>query len=235
VRAISPSSSATGSTKSSRSEYVGYCLRRPGCDTPLHVITKDSVEDLSLPTPPKITLSAPAQKTSFSIESSPLQKLSATSHSAPPDKLSFTDEEIKTTRQIKPAEQVRPAQEAKLSKEVEASAEIKPISPTKSSRKNPKSLKVQINGAEFELEKEKKRPLSPFTSGGMLRRLLSPTPPSAPAKMTAFGSTIEDEVGGKVTEVESASKKKANIKRTTQEERGGGLLSKILKRRIGRG
>jgi hypothetical protein len=96
-------------------------------------------------------------------------------------------------------------------------------------------LKVQINGAEFELEKETKRPLSPFTSGGMLRRLLSPAPPSAPARITEFGPTVDDEVEGMLAEMESGGKGKTCVTQTTRKERGGGMLRRILGKRIGRG
>ncbi len=109
----------------------------------------------------------------------------------------------------------------------------------KSSKKARPSLTVQINGVQFDLEKEKKkRPLSPFTPGGRLRRLLSPQPPSAPARITAFGPTIDDEVNEMLAEMESGGQTnngRVDSRRTTRAERGGGLLSRILGKRISRG
>lgn len=100
-----------------------------------------------------------------------------------------------------------------------------------------KSLKIEINGAVFDLEKkDSKGPLSPFTSGGMLRRrLLSQAPSSAPANITAFGPTIEDEVNEIVAGIESGGKGKSCMRRTTRKERGGGILSRMLGKRISRG
>jgi hypothetical protein len=201
---VSSSPSSTGSPYSSKSEYVGYCLGNPGNDAPLRIVTKDNTEQIALPTPPKTTLSAPPQKTIFRIENPALPAPSKTTLSAPAEKTTFSTEEIKTTP------------------------------PTKSPKKSRKSLKVQINGAEFELEKDNKRPLSPFTSAGMLRRLLSPTPPSAPAAITAFGQTIDDEVGGMLAEMESGGEARISMQRTTRTERSGGILGRILKKRIRR-
>ncbi len=112
-------------------------------------------------------------------------------------------------------------------------------SSSNSSKKARPSLTVQINGVEFDLEKEKKkRPLSPFTPSGRLRRLLSPLPPSAPARITAFGPTIDDEVNEMLAEMESggqASNGRVSSRSTTRAERGGGMLSRILGKRMSRG
>lgn len=61
-----------------------------------------------------------------------------------------------------------------------------------------------------------------------------PPPSSAPACMTSFGPTINEEMGQKLTETESGGKAKIELKRTTRAERGGGILFKILGRRLGR-
>ncbi len=213
---LSSPSYSTDSPKSSKSEYVGYCLGNPASDASLRIVTKDSIENLALPAPPNITLSAPPQKTIFSIENSPITDSSKTACSAPAEKTAFSTDEIT------------------------------PASPPKSSKKCRKALKVQINGADFDLEKDTTRPLSPFTSSGMLRRLLSPMPSSAPANITAFGPTIDDEVAGMLTEMESGregkskgkgkekEKAKVCLARTTRAERGGGILRRILGKRIGR-
>lgn len=122
---------------------------------------------------------------------------------------------------------------------ISPAAEAALSSSSKSSKKARPSLTVQINGVEFELEKEKKRrPLSPFTPGGRLRRLLSPQPPSAPARITAFGPTIDDEVNEMLAEMESGgpgSNERVGNRRTARAERGGGMLSRILGKRISRG
>jgi hypothetical protein len=214
------SSSSTGSSTSSKSEYVGYRFGNPQTNPSLRVITKDSIKDLPLRSPPEITLSAPPEETIFSIENSPLSSLCETACSAPAHKTNFTTEEVKRISPIKSASLISP---------------IPPPSPIKSPKKPRKSLKVQINGGEFELETETKRPLSPFTSGGVLRRLLSPLPPSAPARITEFGPTVDDEVEGMLAEMESGGKGKTCVTRTTRKERGGGILRRILGKRIGRG
>lgn len=67
-------------------------------------------------------------------------------------------------------------------------------SPSKSPRDTRQRLKkklvVNINGADFDIER-RKGPLSPFTSGGVLRKAL---PQTAPAAVTEFGPTIDEEV-----------------------------------------
>ncbi|OAG34321.1 hypothetical protein AYO21_11531 [Fonsecaea monophora] len=77
-------------------------------------------------------------------------------------------------------------------------AEIPP-SPTPST-KSPrqrlkKKLTVTINGANFDVDR-KRRPLSPFNSGGMLRKAC--VPQTAPATVTEFGPTVEEEVKPKL-------------------------------------
>lgn len=250
-RKTSPRSpSSMTSSQSSKSEYIGYFIGNPSGDAPLQIITKDSLENLAQPTPPTITLSAPAHKTTFTTEDAGLCALSTISLSAPAEKVVFSDEETKPAlstgspkKTVLSNEEIKPAPSACKSPSQTAltSEELKPALAAKSPKKNHKSLKVEINGAEFELEKDAKRPLSPFTSAGRLRQLLSPRhpTPSAPAKITAFGPTINDEVGGKTTKMDSGSKPKGQpkieLKRTTRAERGGGILSRILKKRLGRG
>ena len=102
-----------------------------------------------------------------------------------------------------------------------------------------KKLTLRLNGAEFDIEKkEKKRPLSPFTRGGMLRRMMSPVPPSAPAALTEFGPTIADEVEQEMrVEKECAEKRlreRAKLASTTRAERGGRMLLGFLGKRVGR-
>ena len=134
---------------------------------------------------------------------------------------------VSKPERVKDIDSVSPAPEAALS------------SSSKSLKKARPSLTVQINGVEFDLEKEKKkRPLSPFTPGGRLRRLLSPQPPSAPARITAFGPTIDDEVNEMLAEMESGgqeSNRRVGNRRTARAERGSGMLSRILGKRISRG
>jgi hypothetical protein len=97
-----------------------------------------------------------------------------------------------------------------------------------------KSLKIEINGATFDLgKKEHRGPLSPFTSGGMRRGRF---PSSAPANITAFGPFLDGDVGAMMAEMESGgsrSRRKIECRRTTRAERGGGMLSRILARRCG--
>jgi hypothetical protein len=101
-----------------------------------------------------------------------------------------------------------------------------------------KKLTVNIGGAEFNLER-KKRPLSPFTSGGMLRKLVPATPPSAPPTLTHFGPTVRDEVqkleeryGTTKGEVSGDREHPEPVKRTTRAERGGRQLMSFLNRRV---
>jgi hypothetical protein len=103
-----------------------------------------------------------------------------------------------------------------------------------------KSLTLKIDGADFELEKKKnkkRRPLSPFTSSGALRRMMSPTPPSAPAAVTEFGPTVAEEVAAQLArekECRELEKAKATKVGTTRAERGGKILLGFLGKRIGR-
>lgn len=113
-----------------------------------------------------------------------------------------------------------------------------PPSPTKSPmsprRLFKKKLTVTINGADFNIER-KKRPLSPFTSGGMLRKLI---PPSAPPAVTEFGPTVKDEVEKLEERMRKADDNAAEvpkvIRRTTRAERGGRQLMGFLNKRLGR-
>ena len=107
----------------------------------------------------------------------------------------------------------------------EADADSPPLSPK---RRLKKKLTVNISGAEFDLE-PKRRPLSPFTSGGMLRKLTGGIPPSAPAAVTEFGPTVEEEVQEKL----KGEQKPGNLQRTSRAERGGKTLMGFLGRRIG--
>jgi SAM domain (Sterile alpha motif) len=222
-RALSSSSPSSGSSKSSKAEYIGYFIGDPTSDTPPLIITKDSIEEPARRTPPGITLTAPAHKTTFEVESPAFSAPCKTASTAPAHKTTFSTDEIK------PVTSSAAAQET-----VSGTNKMKPATLSKSPKKCRKSLKVQTSGAEFDLEKDK-RPLSPFTSGGMLRRLLSHAPRSAPANITTFGPTVEDEVNGMLAEMESPPKAKLCMQRTTRAERGGGLLSKILGKRIGGG
>lgn len=234
TRAETCSPSSTGTSGSSKSEYIGCCIGSPGVNIPSYVlpseraehfganttpdpVMEDSIEKLTLPAPPFISISAPPDKTVFCIDSIPIDPPSKTLFSAPADKTTFSAEEINP---IAPTTN---------------SAEL--ISPKKSPKKAPpKSLKVQINNVDFELEKEEKEPFSPFTSGGMLRHLLGPTPPSAPARITAFGPTIDDQLNAMREEcrAETPPKQKFSFKRTTRAERCSGRLSKILGKAMGR-
>ena len=100
-----------------------------------------------------------------------------------------------------------------------------------------KSLTLEINGANFELEKKKRPPMSPFTSAGVLRRMMSPTPPSAPATATEFGPTVAQEVGIQLAQEEERRKlEKAQLTKigTTRAERGGSVLLGFLGRKLGK-
>ncbi|KAK5223647.1 hypothetical protein LTR99_007664 [Exophiala xenobiotica] len=110
-----------------------------------------------------------------------------------------------------------------------------PLSPTKSPRdarrRLKKKLTVKIDGADFDIER-KKRPLSPFTSGGVLRKAV---PQTAPATVTEFGPTVEEEVRASINtnKSEAVIKPDKIIEKTTSTERGGKRLMGFLGRRIG--
>ncbi|KIW78201.1 hypothetical protein Z517_08034 [Fonsecaea pedrosoi CBS 271.37] len=119
-------------------------------------------------------------------------------------------------------------------KRTKRNAEIPP-SPTPST-KSPrqrlkKKLTVTINGANFDVDR-KRRPLSPFNSGGMLRKAC--VPQTAPATVTEFGPTVEEEVRPKLqkSRPETETKSERCGFRTTTEERGGKRLMGFLGRRI---
>ncbi|EXJ85571.1 hypothetical protein A1O1_05936 [Capronia coronata CBS 617.96] len=94
-----------------------------------------------------------------------------------------------------------------------------------------KKLTVNISGAEFDVER-KKRPLSPFTSSGLLRKACI-LPQTAPAAVTEFGPTVEDEVREEMNKTRSDVEAK-EVSRTTRAERGGSKLMGFLGRRINR-
>ncbi|OAP57489.1 hypothetical protein AYL99_08227 [Fonsecaea erecta] len=116
-------------------------------------------------------------------------------------------------------------------------AEIPP-SPSPSARsprqRLRKKLTVNINGANFDVDR-KRRPLSPFTSGGMLRKAC--VPQTAPASVTEFGPTVEEEIRPKLqkSKAETDAKPEKGGFRTTSEERGGKRLMGFLGRRIASG
>ena len=103
-----------------------------------------------------------------------------------------------------------------------------------------KSLILNLEGADFDLERKKppRRPLSPFTSGGALRRILSPVPPSAPPAVTEFGPNISEEIEERASSERSESKMEAGggerPVRTSRAERGGQMLLSFLAKRMGR-
>lgn len=108
-----------------------------------------------------------------------------------------------------------------------------PKSPTRSPRNTRQRLKkkltVNIDGANFDIER-KQRPLSPFTHAGVLRK---PAPLTAPASITEFGPTIEEEVQATMKTKGSVSTVDAEkvTDRTTSVERGGKRLMGFLGRR----
>jgi hypothetical protein len=108
-----------------------------------------------------------------------------------------------------------------------------PPSPTRSPRsprrRLTKKLTVSIDGTNFNLEK-KAGPLSPFTSGGVLRSkgLLQ----TAPAAIGDFELSLDErEVSDKLRKAKPEEETK-NL-RTTSEERSGRKLISFLSRRIG--
>ncbi|KAK6382203.1 hypothetical protein LTS17_004090 [Exophiala oligosperma] len=107
-------------------------------------------------------------------------------------------------------------------------------SPSKSPRDTRQRLKkklvVNINGADFDIER-RKGPLSPFTSGGVLRKAL---PQTAPAAVTEFGPTIDEEVRASLSsKTNTTAKLEKKAEKTTRAERGGKRLMGFLGRRIG--
>lgn len=118
-----------------------------------------------------------------------------------------------------------------LHKMGKAEAEM-PLSPTRSPKsarhRLKKKLTVKINGADFDIE-TKKRPLSPFTSTGVLRKML---PQTAPATVTEFGPTVEDEIRAQIDTAKSDIAVKQTVRKTTSAERGGKKLMGFLGRRL---
>lgn len=111
-----------------------------------------------------------------------------------------------------------------------------PPSPTKSplTRKGlRRKLTLNIDGADFDLEK-KRRPLSPFTTGGLLRK--TSLPQTAPASVTEFGPSVEDEVRARLGEGKGEHGKVNKSKCwSTSSERGGKSLMGLLGRRMASG
>jgi hypothetical protein len=98
-------------------------------------------------------------------------------------------------------------------------------------------LTLKIDNADFELERKKRRPLSPFNSAGALREMISPTPPSAPAAVTEFGPNVAEEVeaqSAREKEFRKLEKAQSTNVDTTRAERGGKVLLGLLGRKIGR-
>ena len=116
-------------------------------------------------------------------------------------------------------------------KEAEKVTHHVPPSPGLSPRRSlKKKLTVTVGGTEFDIDK-KRRPMSPFTSGGMLRKFV---PPSAPAAVTEFGPSIKDEIDPGLREVKHIDQSSERCaKRTTRAERGGTRLMGFLGRRFG--
>lgn len=111
-----------------------------------------------------------------------------------------------------------------------------PPSPSKSplARKGMRrKLTLTIDGADFDLDR-KKRPLSPFTGGGLLRKVSIPH--TAPATVTEFGPSVEEEVraGLKTRRVEEGRSSGVRCWSTTS-ERGGKSLMGFLGRRMASG
>jgi hypothetical protein len=107
--------------------------------------------------------------------------------------------------------------------------------PSHSKRALRKKLTININNSNFNIE-NRRRPLSPFTKGGYLRsRVQSPMPPSAPAALTLYGPSIQDEVEAKQTLKRLTQKmQKQRSHKTTREARNGASLLAVLGRRIAR-
>lgn len=108
-----------------------------------------------------------------------------------------------------------------------------PPSPTRSpfQRKGlRRKLTLTLDGADFDLER-KKRPLSPFTSGGLLRK--ASLPQTAPAAVTEFGPSVEDEVRARLEECKGEEAKASKPRYwSTSSERGGKSLMGFLSRRM---
>jgi hypothetical protein len=86
-----------------------------------------------------------------------------------------------------------------------------------------KPLTLKTDGADFELEMRKRRPLSPFPNAGALRRMINPTPPAL-AAVTEFGSTVEEELEAQLMREKERRKlgKPQVVKAgTTRAEQGG--------------
>jgi hypothetical protein len=111
------------------------------------------------------------------------------------------------------------------------------VSITSPKKLHKKSLTLKIDGADFEMERKKRRPLSPFDSVGALRRIMSPSPLSAPATVTEFRLTVAEEVHTQLAR-EKGCRKLEKLQVTNvgpaQVERGGKTLLGFLEKKIGR-
>ncbi|EXJ64386.1 hypothetical protein A1O7_00722 [Cladophialophora yegresii CBS 114405] len=111
-----------------------------------------------------------------------------------------------------------------------------PPSPTRSPksprRRLTKKLTVDTKSAESNFEGSN-RPLSPFTSGGMLRKA-SVQPQTIPGSFIEFRPTDEEEGKGKSQErgTETLAKTQKSTLRTSAEERGGKGIIGFLARRF---
>lgn len=130
----------------------------------------------------------------------------------------------------------RSSKMAKMSKVDKNEPAPSPTKSPKTRRRRHKKLTVTIDGANFDLRKNK-RPLSPFTTGGFLRKAILPQ--TAPPTVTEFGPSIEDEVRARMEATKSTENKEDKStkasRRTTSTERGGKTLMGFLGRRIAGG
>ncbi|KAK4943568.1 hypothetical protein LTR10_016862 [Elasticomyces elasticus] len=152
-----------------------------------------------------------------------------------------TKDSIEDLQSSVPRSPKSPRSPNKLVKKVEDETEDiepeLPVSPTRSPGRTRQRLKkkltVNIDGADFDVERRKPA-LSPFTNGGVLRKA---GPLTAPASVTEFGPTIEEEVraamkiSGSVATVDNEKV----TDRTTSVERGGKRLMGFLGRRTAGG
>ncbi|KPI36749.1 uncharacterized protein AB675_11828 [Cyphellophora attinorum] len=194
------------SLKSPASKASNACPPPSESEESLSLVTKDSIEDLpsSVPRSPK----------------SPKSPRSPRSPKSPLRHAETFDEILENSPEALPPPPPPP-------------------SPTKMSRLSPRRLlkndmTVKINGTEFNIERRPSRPLSPFTSGGMLRKLV---PSSAPPNVTEFGPTVRDEVEKLEERVrrndgEAPPMPVVKLTTTTRVERGGSRLIGFLAGRI---
>lgn len=205
----SPAVQATKHIKKSASAGSQSFVPPSDSEESLSLVTKDSIEDLpsTVPRSPKTPKSP---KKSLTINTT-------TSFDRSPQ----TFEEIFDSK-------------TKDEDKIEIATSPSKISSISPRRLFKKKLTVNINGTEFNIER-KKRPLSPFNSGGLLRKLV---PPSAPPTLTEFGPTVKDEVEKLEERMRRADAEAPEvprvIRRTTRAERGGRQLMGFLGRRLGK-